>query len=65
MEPIDKWTEGFKEYSASQDPATGAHIIDFDFASLYPSFIKMYNPGSETEEKTPTFNEPRLNPIKP
>jgi DNA polymerase elongation subunit (family B) len=40
-------------------------LFDLDFASLYPSFIKMYNPDSEPVEKTPTFNEPRLKPIKP
>jgi hypothetical protein len=62
MEPIDKWTEGFKEYSASLDPATRTYIMNRDFASLYSSITVS---GSEPEEKTPTFNEPRLNPIKP
>ena len=63
MEPIDTWKEVYlKEYFASQDPATGTYIVNFDFASLYSSITVS---GSEPEEKTPTFNEPRLKPIKP
>ena len=69
MEPIDKWEnkwEGrFKEYFASMDPATGTYIINYDYASLYPSVFKIFNPSSETEEKIPTLNESRLKEIKP
>ena len=66
MEPIDKWQDVyFKEYFASTDPATGSYIINYDYGSLYPNVLKIYNPGSETEEKIPTLNESRLKPIKP
>ena len=66
MEPIDKWKDVyFKEYFASADPATGSYIINYDYGSLYPNVLKIYNPGSETEEKIPTLNESRLKPIKP
>ena len=51
MEPINTKLSKLEKY-----------IINFDFASLYSSIMVS---GSDPEEKTPTFNEPRLNPIKP
>jgi len=60
MEPIDKWKDGYKEYFASIDPATGA-----SYTYTWKTFN--YSPwlSKEKEEKTPTLNESRLKEIKP
>ena len=55
MEPIDTELSKLEKY-----------IINFDFASFYPFLVKKNtDPIPNFEEKTPTFNEPRLKPIKP
>ena len=54
MEPIDKWREHLEVVRYSSQ--------EYALVGLYERLMRL---GSEPEEKTPTFNEPRLKPIKP
>jgi len=62
MEPIDKWMGGIGDSHVSVDPATGTY---YTYTIEWKTFN--YSPwmSKEEEEKVPTFNEPRLKPIKP
>jgi len=60
MEPIDKWTElSSGEYFISIDPA----IVKIDYSWQF-AFKMPYLDLESVEEEIPTFNEPRLKPIK-
>ena len=58
MEPIDIWKETYKKYYVTVDPATNYYTFDYSGFKVYKS------EAEEREEKIPTLNETRLNPIK-
>ena len=62
MEPINKWEEGYKEYFASIDPATGTC---YTYTTQWKTFKYSTWMSKEKEERTPTLNESRLKEIKP
>ena len=63
MEPIDKWKDGFKEYFASVDPATGK---SYTYTTQWKTFkYSSWMSIEEEKEKTQTLNESRLKEIKP
>jgi hypothetical protein len=66
MEPLDKWKDGYKEYFASLDPATGTYnLYTTDWKTVKYSWTTWESIQNEKEEKTPTLNESRLKEIKP